>query len=205
MLNLGGMIHAICADETTGLPGWCTTLKGIWIADHIIREHLTRCVEIGVFGGRSLIAAGLALRKLGRGGYALGIDPYTFDRQTEGVTLTPHVEWAKDIDYEGIYRRALETIRTHDLQPFCGIVRAAADEIAPLIGPIDFLHIDGCHSVLSSCRDVETYAPKVRPGGLIVLDDCEWETVQAARTMLAAYCEPNPARPEPGWECYRKL
>lgn len=197
-------IDAICAPEAEGgLPGWCTPAKGRWLAELVLAEHLTCCVEIGVFGGRSLLALGLAVRHLGRGGYVLGVDPYDFGRQVEGMTHKSHVDWARDIPFEAIYQRALLDIRRRGLQTHCGVLRAAADECAGLIGPIDLLHIDGCHSVLSSCRDVEVWTPKVRPGGLIVLDDCEWETVQPARAMLAAQCEP-PVSVEPGWEAYRK-
>ena len=206
MNDLYATIDAICAAESDGgLPGWCTPLKGRWLADHVVREHLTHCAEIGVFGGRSLLALGLAVRHLGRGGYVLGIDPYDFGRQVEGMDRhPPHVEWARDIPFDRLHANALAAIRARGLQPHCGIIRAAADEVAGLIGPLDLLHIDGCHSVLSSCRDAEVWAPKVRPGGLIVLDDAEWETVQPARAMLAALCEPNPVAPEPGWEVYRK-
>jgi predicted O-methyltransferase YrrM len=204
--DLDASINAICAPEAEGgLPGWCTPLKGRWIAEHIQREHLTRCVEIGVFGGRCLLSMALAVRAIGRGGFVLGVDPYDFARQVESMDNAAHIEWAGGIPFENIYQGTLAAIRARELHTHCGLLRAAADECASIVGAIDLLHIDGCHSVLSSCRDVEVWGPKVRPGGLIVLDDCDWDTVQRARAMLAAMCEPNPVSPETGWECYRKV
>lgn len=199
-------IDRICANDGTGLNGWCTASKGRWMADHVVREGLIHCVEIGVFGGRSLLSIALGVKHLARGGYALGIDPYTFDRHTEGVGSKPDIDWASRVDYEAVYQRALADIRSRGLGSHCGIVRAASEEVAGLVGTIDFLHLDGNHSVLASCRDVETWLPKLRPGGLLVVDDCTWGSVQAARTMIAPLCEP-PVEPEAGcgWEAYRKL
>jgi cephalosporin hydroxylase len=37
--------------------------------------------------------------------------------------------------------------------------------------PVDFLHVDGDHSLAGVRRDFEMYAPLVRPGGLVALHD----------------------------------
>jgi hypothetical protein len=37
--------------------------------------------------------------------------------------------------------------------------------------PIDILLIDGDHSFLGTFRDFEAWAPKVRPGGIVIIDD----------------------------------
>lgn len=202
-----GQIDAICAPENEGgLPGWCSPAKGRWLADVIQRERLIHVVEIGVFGGRSLLAMALAVRQVGRGGFVLGVDSYDLGHQVEGVRLQPHIDWAQSIPFETLHANALSEIRSRGLQNHCAILRAGSLECAGLIGPatVDLLHIDGCHSVLASCRDVETWVPKVRPGGLVVLDDCEWESIQTARRILAGLCEPQPVRPESGWEVYRR-
>ena len=184
--------------------GWCTPFKAKWLADHILREHLNHVVEIGVFTGRSLIPMGLAVQELARGGYVLGIDPYSLERQTESVEIEGHITWARDIPYEQFHCETLAAIRSAGVSECCGLIRAASDEIACLIGPLDLLHIDGCHSVLASSRDVEVWTPKVRSGGLIVLDDATWSSVAEARAMLRDRCGPPSFTSDDGWECYRK-
>ncbi len=207
MNDLHATIDAICAPEADGgLAGWCTPTKARWLADRVVAESLTHCVELGVFGGRALLALALAVRHLDRGGFVLGLDPYDFERQTEAVDIAAHVDWAKDIPFEAIHQRALLEIRERGLAGCCGILRAAGEDFAGMIGDgtLDLVHVDGCHSVLASCRDVEVWLPKVRVGGLLVLDDCEWSTVQPARAMLVSACGSPVETPEPGWEAYRK-
>ena len=204
MTDVYAEIDAICAPEAEGgNPGWCSAVKAKWLADLVLRERLTHCVEIGVFGGRSLLPVALAVKSLGRGGYVLGIDPYDVTHETEAVTAPDRVAWAGTVDYESVYCRTLLEIRRRGLHSHCGLLRAASDECAGLIGSVDLVHLDGCHSVLASCRDVETWLPKVRPGGWFVVDDVDWASVQPARAMVAAWCDP-PVSVEAGWEAYRK-
>src|SRR4051812_4885595 len=80
-----------------GLPGWCSAEKGAWLFDAAIRlrRDLGRplsCVEVGVYGGRSLLAVALALRECD-GGYACGIDPYTRESATEAQTEPRSRDW----------------------------------------------------------------------------------------------------------------
>jgi len=207
-MDLDRMVSEWCKmGLNEGLPGWCTLHKANWLVDNILSENLIHIVELGVFGGRSLLPMGGAVKLVGRGGYVLGVDSYSVEKQIEGMSAHPaHVEWGKAIDFESLHNLAMTEIRKADLQSHCGIVRAASSEIACLIGMLDLLHIDACHSIISSCRDVETWVPKVRPGGLIVLDDCEWETVKSARSMLKEMCGGEVSYSSGnGWEVYRKV
>jgi predicted O-methyltransferase YrrM len=67
---------------------------------------------------------------------------------------------------------------------------------------IGLLHIDGNHSADVARRDVETWLPKVKPGGVIVLDDTDWPTVQAARALLTERCKKIIHGTT--WEAFRK-
>ena len=185
------------------LPGWCPVEKALWLADIIARERLIHVVEIGVFGGRSLLPMALALRQLQVGGFALGIDSYTSHQNVEGFPSTsPHAQWSEQCDYRAVYADVVQQIRDYDLSRVCGVLRAASEDVAALIGMVDLLHLDGCHSVLASCRDVETWLPKVRRDGIIVLDDTDWGSVQEAKSMLRAACG-EPGHDGGTWEAYR--
>lgn len=189
---------------TTVEHGWCTPFKAKWLADTILKDKMQFIVEIGVFTGRSLIPMAMAVQELNRGGYVLGIDPYILERQIEAVNLEPHIVWAEQVPYEKFHQEALASVLSAGVSTHCGLVRASSDEVACLISPIDLLHVDGCHSVLSSCRDIEVWFPKVRRGGLVVFDDCEWETTQEARAMLRYHCGQPGFVSDDGWEAYRK-
>ncbi len=204
MTSLFTTVDEICgSDGREGLPGWCTPVKGRWLAEQVITHRLTRCVEIGVFGGRSLLSLALGVKHLDQGGFVLGLDPYDHPHQVEGVDLVDHITWSASVPFQSIYLRAVAEIQTRGLGGVCGILRTSATECASIVADgLDLLHIDGCHSVLASCRDVEVWLPKMRAGGLIVLDDCEWSTVQPARAILRARCGAPVESPEVAWEAY---
>jgi predicted O-methyltransferase YrrM len=43
--------------------------------------------------------------------------------------------------------------------------------------PVDAVLIDGDHSLLGALRDVESWAPKLRPGGVLLIDDIDQPTL----------------------------
>jgi predicted O-methyltransferase YrrM len=43
--------------------------------------------------------------------------------------------------------------------------------------PIDAVLIDGDHSLLGALRDIESWAPKLRPGGVLLIDDVDQPTL----------------------------
>src|SRR5436190_10874383 len=79
-------------DSPGALPGWCQLSKGEFIAREVLHDRLVRGVEIGVYGGRSLLPAAMALREIGSG-FIVGIDPFSYERQVEGMEAYPnHME-----------------------------------------------------------------------------------------------------------------
>lgn len=201
---LDAAINLVCASQAEGgLPGWCSVKKARWLVDTILAEKLTNIVEIGVFGGRSLIAMALAVKHLSLGGYVLGVDSYCFEDQIEGEHRKHHIEWARNIDFELMWHVATNAVQKYAVQSVCGVLRASSLQVSWLVETVDLLHIDGCHSVLASCRDVESWLPKVRQGGIVVLDDSDWDTVQPAREMLMEQLEL--VHTETTWEAYRIL
>lgn len=42
-------------------------------------------------------------------------------------------------------------------------------------GSIDFVYIDACHTYKMAARDIRSWLPKVRPGGVIAGDDYHWQ------------------------------
>ena len=52
------------------------------------------------------------------------------------------------------------------------LIRAKSDDVEPP-AIIDLLHVDGSHTIQAQ-RDVERFAPNVRPGGIVFLDDIHW-------------------------------
>lgn len=209
----------IAVEISMELQGWCPPEKAEKIYDGIIElagkfSEPLACVEIGVWGGMSLTPAALALRDMGRG-HITGIDPYTVAAAIEGLGTEGdegrHREAWKNGTF-GEYMAArdgcLEAIRANQLGPFCGLLVTMPDCVAAGFERLHYLHIDDSHSVVTSCRNVRTWLPKLVAGGLLFLDDCCWPTVQPARDLIRKEltCREDLSDQSPGrrWEVYQR-
>jgi predicted O-methyltransferase YrrM len=175
--------EAVVEEIIPRLPGWCTTEKGKRMAALAYGSEL--CVELGVFGGRSLMAIAAALNDQGFGRVD-GIDPYTKEAALEGVNDQANDEWWSSLPYEEIAQRT-EQVFTY--LSSVGRVRLIRKRSADAVGDyedrsIDLLHQDSNHSELVSCQEVDLWMPKMKPGSLWVFDDTNWPTTQAAQGML---------------------
>lgn len=177
-----------------GVHGWCTLEKARHLIDKILAAKPDLCVEIGVFGGSSLLPQGMALKALGKG-KVIGIDPWTKDAALEEMKGDENKAWWSKIDMEDIYKHAQKNVKTY-CPGFAELWRAKAEDVVTRFtdASIDVLHIDGNHSELLSCKDAELYLPKVKPGGFIFFDDIFWAdggtevTTRKAILFLLEHC-----------------
>ena len=199
---------------TESLPGWCTPEKAMRLAALVVELRAVACVELGVFGGRSLvaIAAGLArlhavepvaLREV------VGIDPYESKASLEGENSAENDAWWSALDYAQILSKARLGLDRGHLGNFARIARGKSLDLAPTFRDgIDLLHQDSNHSELVSCAEVEAWADKLRPGGLWVQDDMNWPTTKRSGQLLRSrgftLVETHGPGHDPHWGVYRK-
>lgn len=178
-------IDAIIERELPKLPGWCTPEKGKRMAE--LARDAALCVELGVFGGRSLVALALTLRDQGFG-RAHGVDPFTKAASLEGTNDKANDEWWGGLDYEAVARAAQQALYRLRLVPYAQLVRMHSREVVGFYGDgtVDLLHQDSNHSEEVSCSEVALWAPKIRPGGYWIADDTNWPTTQKAQDELGA-------------------
>lgn len=170
--------------------GWCTAAKAIPMAQSILDNRSQVCVEIGVYGGKSLIPCAMALRAQGSG-HIIGIDPWTIEAATEGESDPANKAWWSKLEHiKGAENCARDFIRHYQLESVCSVIPARSEHVAWLFqdGTVDFLHIDGNHTELASVRDVNFWLPKMRSGGFIWFDDINWATCQKALAILDERC-----------------
>lgn len=165
------------------LPGWCTPEKGKRMA--ALATGASLCVELGVFGGRGLVALALPLREQGFG-RADGIDPYTAAASLEGTNDPANDEWWGNLDYESIARIAQSAIDDAGLHGCVRIIRTLSREAVRSYedGSVDVLHQDSNHSEDVSCEEVALWTPKIRSGGYWIFDDTDWASTQRAQREL---------------------
>jgi len=153
------------------LPGWCTIEKSQRMAAMVLALRPTVSCEIGVFGGRSFFGLALAHKFLGHG-TAIGVDPWSNHAAVEGYE-GENAKWWSEQPLEQIYERFMQDVHLLGLQNVTTILRQKSDDVTPPEN-ISVLSLDGQHSE-QAVRDVKRYAVNVRVGGIVIMDDLNWE------------------------------
>ena len=170
------------------MDGWTTPERGCEMAERILETKAKTIVDIGVYAGRSTIAMGFAARELVHS-HVYGIDPWKIDTQIEGDTYEENARWWKErSNLEYMQTRTMICIWAHRLDQWITIIRNGSHYVHQLFDKIDFLNIDGSHTEIASCRDVNLYVPKVRTGGYVMFDDCDWHSTQKALHLIEESC-----------------
>lgn len=164
------------------LQGWCSEYKASTLMDLVCLMHPQTIVEIGVFGGKSLVPMAYALKALGTGGVIYGIDPWSSFASAEGQEGSNQDYWA-NLDHDSILSELQNKIAIFNLTNQIKLIRATSEDASPIEG-IDILHIDGNHSNDASYYDICKWGPLVRKGGMIIFDDITWSTIDKALTFL---------------------
>lgn len=120
-------------------------------------------VEIGTYEGASALFTAAGLRHRGRG-CLYSIDPHFGAPPFVGIA-DEHFTLAR-------FRGSVEKCG------LTGLVRSIVSDsgAAAAVWPghqIDALYIDGDHSYLGAIKDFESWVPKVRAGGMILIDDAD--------------------------------
>lgn len=162
------------------------------------------CVELGVFGGRGLVAIAAALRDQGFG-QAHGIDPYTTEAALEGINAVENDEWWSNLDLGEIARTAQLAIERLGLAPWARIIWERSQDAVLRYDDdsIDVLHQDSNHAEAVTCAEVALWSPKIRPGGYWIFDDTDWETTKRAQRELGTLGF-EMIEDHVNWKVYRK-
>ena len=201
-------IKALCDNSNPRhADGWCWLDKAMTMARYVETERPKCVVELGIFGGRSMLPMALQAKDNGFG-VVFGVDPWTHAAALEGEHKKADSDWWSKVDLERIMIRFMGQIINLGLVDVAVPIRATSQAVAGIFpeNSIDLLHQDSNHSELVSLREIALYLPKVRSGGIVVLDDLGWETNQAAVKALDARCEIlQDIKGDAGWaRVYRK-
>jgi len=172
-----------------GVEGWCTLHKATKLYDLALMPETRLAVEIGVFGGKSLLPIAAAFRNKGAG-RVFGIEPWDNGIAVETVTGTENDKWWSEVDLVAIKRGFLQKVAEFGLEEYVKILEIPSDaavlmfQSARYSGKIDLVHVDGAHSLEQSVFDVSYWHRLCRTGAHLVLDDVNWPSVQLAFDYL---------------------
>lgn len=168
------------------LDGWCSDKKASFLMDFVLKKRPTIAVEIGVYGGKSLIPVAFAMKYNGHG-KIYGIDPWIKEASMEGMEGV-NLEWWGNLDHNVILDKLNLHIKNFNLEKYIELIRKTSKDCKN-IPNIDIIHIDGNHSEKSAYYDVTKWVPLVKKGGYIILDDLDWDGTRKAVSWLNAHCE----------------
>ena len=166
------------------LRGWGGKVERPYrMAELIVQEKPKTVVEIGVFGGQSLIPQALALAVM-RSGRIYGIDPFNLEViKKEMAELDDEPMWLKQ-DMDLVLKDTLRWIRDLGLAERAILIVSESKDCSTLFNSIDILHIDGAHTEEAALLDVNLYAKRVKKGGYIWMDDTHFPSLQPALREL---------------------
>ncbi len=172
------------------LGDWLGLERAYEMAEMILERKPKVCVEIGTFKGNSMLVQAFALRENNDGGKLYCIDPWSVADATEGNNDPENNKWwSSAISLNQVHQECMEAIWQHHLEPWVVVIRAASQYCHELFRhDIDWIYIDGSHAEVPSCRDVENYVPRVKPGGTVLFDDAGWATTQKALGLIETMC-----------------
>lgn len=192
------------------LQGWCSNAKSWLIYDLVRKSKPKVSVEVGIFGGRSLSIIAQALRE-NEGGLVYGIETWSGAGATRHRTDLANDFWWQNIDFVAIKRQFYKFFLEHHLIDVTKVIELPSEHAFHGIPAIDFLHIDGNHSMFGAAQDVVNYFGKLKPGGYVVFDDINWATTRAALEILMDNAElvatvaVTDDAPCPGCAAFRKI
>jgi predicted O-methyltransferase YrrM len=152
--------------------GWCSEHKAEILVSLVFKTKPQIIVEIGVYGGKSLLPMAYAL-KINQKGVIYGIDPWDHVESVKGLQQVEHVTFWEYLNHQKIKQQLIENIYNFSLHSQVVLIQSTSEAAAP-INDIDLLHIDGNHSDALSYLDVTKWVPLVKRGGYIILDDMNW-------------------------------
>lgn len=174
--------------QLSGMDGWCDPAKAIRMAEYVLQDKPMVCVEIGVFAGKSALATAFALQESGQG-KLYAVDSWATSDCLVDVPQADADWWKNNVNLDDMLKQFTNCILKSGTEQVITIVRQPSSEAVKIITePIDMLHIDGCHSEWSSTSDVCYWLPKVKSGGLVVMDDVNWPGTQTAVRFIEKFC-----------------
>ena len=186
------------------LDGWCSLEKANLMYNLVLENKPNLIVELGVYGGRSLVPMALAQLENGAG-VIKGIDPWSIDASLEGNHTEQSLGGWEGVNYPYIYERCSKAIDNHKLTN-CELIRMKSQDAVNLFvdNSIDILHQDGNHSEELTCLEVELYMSKLKSGGYWISDDVNFDTIKKSLKLIEQHCDLIPHNAKTPFAVYKK-
>lgn len=185
-------LKALFAEVERTLPeggDWCSLEKAMALVALVVSLRPRIVVELGVWMGGSAIPMAIALRDLGFG-RLVAVDAWAAETSISGQQGANAQWWGEtvgDPGHETAFQAFVARLKKHGIHGGRCVVHRQSTIEAAVPEMIDLLHHDANHGP-QVVDDIARWAPAVRVGGFLVLDDLNWEGghVQRAREVALA-------------------
>lgn len=138
------------------IPGWMSEKDLDWLGEQAKGKDII--VELGSYQGRSTRALGENVK-----GCVFAVDDW------KGLRTIDEAWWTRDTpedERKSLYERFI--LHVYDLIDAGKVVPICANHASvPELPIADMVFIDGSHDYDSVKRDIQTWLPRLRPGGLL--------------------------------------
>lgn len=173
------LFSLICTTIPT-MDGWCSVEKACALASLTLAMRPISVVEIGVWGGRSLLPMAFAMQHIGSG-MITGIDPYSPQESANGQFSADEKWWSQQ-DHKAIRDKFLQFVKMFKIEGHVRLVEQPSGKVDTSNMKVQILHSDGNHGE-SALHDAEKYGPTVQLGGLVICDDIGWTGGSVLRSI----------------------
>lgn len=187
--------HAPSMDDITRVVPCLDKIKGFMAEDEGLALYecgrrqagLGTCLEIGGYCGLSTVYLGLGIRE--KGGLLLSIDHHqgSEEHQPGEAFHDPELFDATQgrMDSFSVFR---STVRQAGLEETVIPIVAPSSLVARAwTGQLSLVFIDGGHSREAALQDYRGWAPKVQPGGVLLIHDIFFDPEQGGQAPLEIY------------------
>jgi predicted O-methyltransferase YrrM len=168
------------------IHGWCTPEKALTLINLVYQSKPNLSVELGVFGGKSLLPIAIASKQINLNSKVIGIDAWEAEASLEGTNDKVNDDWWSKINYDEMYEYTKNLMIQNNVDSIVELWKTRSIAVYDKFeeNSIDILHQDSNHSEEISCKEVELYSNRVKIGGFWIFDDTDWKTTQKAQNLL---------------------
>src|SRR6267154_182239 len=164
------------------MDGWSTPEKCCTIASLILTNKPDIGCEIGVWSGRSLLPAAMAMKENGKG-KIIGIDAWDAQISAQDEIPDSHDWWAAQ-DHAAIHKKAVFFVGMAGVTKHVELIKKKSSDVEHPKN-IGYLHIDGQH-MGQAVNDAERFCPNVSVGGFLIVYHLHWVGGAPLRAMDVA-------------------
>jgi predicted O-methyltransferase YrrM len=181
-------IDELIDENNKHVGGWCLDPKQRFLAEIVQQRDLQNMVEIGVWQGKSLIPMAWGCKQKGSG-KIIAIDAYDVAYLIEnGGDEHPSYYAADQNENEQKFLQNLKRFEVEDFVTYEGPQASLQAAKKYKKDEFDLIHIDANHSEINSLQDFYSWFPKLKIGGVLVLDDTDRTQTIKLRQQATELC-----------------